>query len=100
METIQSVLGFVLGVIIFVIIFSKMKFFFISHATLVFIFMISLALCIIAAKLLSWLVIILVVIGAIIAIYCFFTSSPSEKGNEDEDADDGATQKNKQEGNS
>lgn len=65
MEAFQAVLGFILGVIIFLIMLSKLRVIFMGYYVMVFFFMISLALGMILAKIFSWLVIILIVIGVI-----------------------------------
>lgn len=83
MEAIQAVLGFILGVIIFLIMLSKLRVWFMSYYSLVFFFLISLALGVILAKVLSWFIIILIVIGIIVFIYTKLTAPP--KGNEEEE---------------
>ena len=83
MEAIQAVLGFILGVIIFLIVLSKLRVWFMSYYSLVFFFLISLALGVILAKVLSWFIIILIVIGIIAFIYTKLTAPP--KGNEEEE---------------
>lgn len=87
MEAFQAVLGFILGVIIFLIMLSKLRVIFMGYYVMVFFFMISLALGMILAKIFSWLVVILIVIGVIAYLYFKFTddsSPPSNQGNAEE----------------
>lgn len=77
MEGFQAVLGFILGVVIFLVILASMKFLFMGFYSMLFFFFISLCLGMILAKFLSWLVIILIVIGIGFYIYCKLTSPPS-----------------------
>ncbi len=89
MEAIQTGLGFILGVIIFLVMLSKLRVWFISYYSLVFFFIISLALGVILAKVLSWFIIILIVIGVVIYIYMKLTAPPKkEDGDTDQTSSD------------
>lgn len=63
MEAFQAFLGFILGVIIFLLILYNLKIIFMGYPVMIFFFMISLAIGMILAKIFSWLVVILIVIG-------------------------------------
>ena len=79
MEGFQAVLGFILGVVIFLIILSKLRVIFMGYYVMIFFFFISLCLGMILAKFLSWLVIILIIIGIIAFIYIkLHSGSPPE----------------------
>lgn len=82
MEAIQTGLGFILGVIIFLVMLSKLRVWFISYYSLVFFFIISLALGVILAKVLSWFIIILIVVGVVLYIYLKLTAPPKEEDGE------------------
>lgn len=77
MEAFQAVLGFVFGAILFFVILSKLRFLFISYGVIILFFFISLCLGMILAKLLSWLIIILIVVCVGIWIYMKLFSNPS-----------------------
>lgn len=96
MEAIQAGLGFVLGVIIFLIMLSKLRVWFMSYYSLVFFFIISLALGVLLAKVLSWFIIILIVIGVILFIYMKLTAPPKEEKAEDDSSGSGETEQSEQ----
>ncbi len=89
MEGFQAVLGFILGVVIFLIILSKLRVIFMSYYVMIFFFFISLCLGMILAKFLSWLVIILIIIGIIAFIYIKLHSGspPESDGKTDESSE-------------
>lgn len=84
MEGFQAVLGFILGVIIFLLILSKLRVLFMGYYVMIFFFFISLCLGMILAKFLSWLVIILIVLGII--LYIYFKLNPSSPTQTDENS--------------
>lgn len=88
MEAIQTGLGFIFGVILFLLMLSKLRMIFVSYYSLVFFFAISLALGIILAKVLSWFIIILLVIAVIVFIYLKLTSPPKSAGGSEDEASD------------
>ena len=96
MEAIQAGLGFVLGVIIFLIMLSKLRVWFMSYYSLVFFFIISLALGVLLAKVLSWFIIILIVIGVILFIYMKLTAPPKEEKAEDDSSGSDETEQSEQ----
>lgn len=77
MEAFQAVLGFIFGVVIFFAMLSKLRVWFVSYVVLIFFFAIALCLGMILAKLLSWLIIILIVLCVGIWLYSKFFSGPS-----------------------
>ena len=83
MEAFQAVLGFILGVIIFLAMLSKLRVIFMGYYVMIFFFMISLALGMILAKLFSWLVIILIVIGVIAYLYFKFADDSPPPSNQE-----------------
>lgn len=83
MEAFQAVLGFILGVIIFLIMLSKLRVIFMGYYVMVFFFVISLAVGMILAKIFSWLVIILIVIGVIAYLYFKFSDDSPPPNNQE-----------------
>lgn len=89
MEGFQAVLGFILGVIIFLLILSKLRVLFMGYYVMIFFFFISLCLGMILAKFLSWLVIILIVLGIILYIYFKLNpSSPTQTNENSENSEE------------
>lgn len=66
MNTICAIVGFVLGVIIFLVLMRRLNFLFVTFYTIFFIFGISVVIGYIIAKLFLWIAIIAIVIGIII----------------------------------
>ena len=91
MEAIQTGLGFILGVIIFMTLLSKLRVWFMSYYSLVFFFLISLALGVILAKVLSWFIIILIVLGVILYIYTKLKAAPDDENSESGQAESDET---------
>ncbi len=90
-------LGFILGVVIFLVILSSMKFLFMGFYSMLFFFFISLCLGLIIAKFLSWLVIILIVIGIGFFIYCKLSDSSGSSEKTDESTQNQETNQNSDE---
>ncbi len=85
MNAICGIVGFVLGVIIFLILMNRLSFIFVSFYTIAFVFGISVILGFIIAKLFLWLAIIGIVIGLI--VWLVSPSKPKENV-ESDDCDD------------
>lgn len=78
METLISILGFIFGVAIFLVMMRYLDFLFVNFLTIIFIFCISLALGVIIAKVFWWIAII----GIVICIIVWLLSP--KKNDEDE----------------
>lgn len=102
MEAFQAFLGFILGVIIFLLILYNLKIIFMGYPVMIFFFMISLAIGMILAKIFSWLVVILIVIGIVLFILSKFLlndSPPSDKEGEEATTENETPKANEQETN-
>ncbi len=69
MKAIQGFLGLIFGIIIFILLLSKIRMIFISNWALVFFFLLSCLIGVIIAKIISWLIVILLVLAAVVFIY-------------------------------
>ena len=69
---------------------SKLRMWFMSYYSLVFFFVIALALGVILAKVMSWFIIILIVIGVIAYIYSKVSGSSKGDGDDDSSDSDGS----------
>lgn len=95
MDALAGVIGFILGVILFVVIYKKLSLIFASFRTLAFLFFISLVLGVIIAKVFLWLAIIGAVVGAI--LWLFLPDKKEEEEPVGEEVNAEATPKDEQE---
>ncbi len=78
MQLICGILGFIIGIVIFVLLLDKMHFLFVNFITLMLIFTVCVGIGCLLAYVLGWIFIIALAIGA---IYLLFFNNESKNGN-------------------
>ncbi len=81
MQVICGIIGFIIGIVIFVLLLDKMHFLFTNFISLMLIFTVCVGIGCFFAYILGWLFIIILIIGAIYLL--FFSKDSKEDNNQD-----------------